>query len=142
MQRNPNRNLRLLNDEDLPIFVTNKIISNEQHNLFPDVYAYCGSVLQGSSKVPELVTKFNLYKDEHGVIRLKSKFPINKKTNPILLSRDSLLSKLLIPDTHNKLSHSGIYQTIRELRRQFHIIVFFCCREKGLKQLYYVPENK
>ena len=132
VQKNPNRNVRLLNDEDLQIFVTNKIISNEQHNLFPDVYTYCDTVTPTFAEVPELVTKFNLYKDEHDVIRVKSKFPRNKETNPILLSKDSLLSKLLILDAHNKLSHSGIYQTIRELRRQFHIICFFTAVKKVL----------
>lgn len=52
---------------------------------------------------------------------------------PILLSPDSLLTKLVILDAHEKLSHSGCYAVLSTLRKQFFVPKFFSTTRKILK---------
>ena len=123
--KNPDRSWTVIPETDLHSYVLNTLISVEQKLLYPDVYTFFKFRANKTRKIPEIITKLNLYKDEHDVLRVQSKFPKEPNANPILLSKDSVLSQMLIYETHITQSHSGIYQTLRELRRSFHITCFF-----------------
>ena len=53
---------------------------------------------------------------------------------PILLHQNSILTKLIILDSHEKLAHSGSYSVLTELRRNFYIPKHFSTVKKSLKE--------
>ena len=74
-----------------------------------------------SSEVPPLVKQFNLFLDEHGVIRSKGRIDKNVElkysvVNPILVAKQHHLTKLLIYYSHCKCMHMGLQSTLSFLR--------------------------
>ena len=112
------------------------LISVEQRIHFPEVYDYFqkGLVLKD---VPAIITQLNLILDEHGMLRVKSKFKNwNHSTDekfPLLLPQNSHLTKLIIWDVHIKLLHSGCYSVLTELRRNYYIPKHFSVVRRVLK---------
>ena len=113
---------------------TNFIIRTEQEIIHPDVYSYLDSSRKHKKEIPTLITKYNLYRDENGILRIKSKFSEDKRVNPILISNGSKLTELIIMDTHTNLGHLGIYPVIRQLRKFFWIEKCFTAVKKCLKK--------
>ena len=77
--------------------------------------------VEKSGKVPELVTKLDLFLDSKGVIRSRGR--IGKSTlyeydviNPVLLVKDHHLTNLIIENCHKKCKHLGIQSTINTIR--------------------------
>jgi hypothetical protein len=97
----------------------NLVISTEQRLNFPDLITYFEQS-KPSSSIPELAGRINLYLDSNAVIRVKNKLPTSQ-VFPVLLSRDSALTKLIIQDIHSSLSHGGVYCVLKQLRSQFWI---------------------
>ena len=70
------------------------------------------------------MSRLNIYKGKESLLRVKSKFSEDFKA-PILLPKQSHLTKLIISHFHQELGHSGIYSVLREMRKTFHITHFF-----------------
>jgi len=108
------------------------VISREQKVYFADVFSYLRS--PGPKKdLPPLMSQMNLYIDENSVIRIKSKFGKCKGYNPILLPRQSYLTRLIVVNVHEKLAHAGLYAVLREIKKEFHITHYFSVIRKILK---------
>lgn len=110
-----------------------KVISCEQKLIYPEVFKYLGSKNKTVADLPQLVSQLNLFKDEHELLRIRSKFS-EESLWPILLPRDSLLTCMIVRDVHLRLSHSGVYPVLRELRKQFWITHYFSCVKNVLKK--------
>ena len=70
--------------------------------------------------------QFGLYEDEQGLWRCgdrmsHSSLPPSAQ-NPILLSKDHYLTKLLILDAHKHVLHNGVRETLSELRSTYWVI--------------------
>ena len=113
-----------------------RIILTEQGKYFADIFSYFeqGSKLKD---IPILVTQLNIYQDKLGLLRVKSKFRkwLGKDDEfPILLPRNSSLTELIVLDAHSRLSHSGCYSVLAELRSKYYIPRHFSTIKKILKQ--------
>lgn len=88
--------------------------------------------------IPLLVSKINLFLDSDGILRVKSKFGKWKEnisfSCPILLSKDSELTKLIVRDAHHELAHAGCYHILTHLRKRFYVEHFFSLVKGILKQ--------
>ena len=115
-----------------------KLIVHEQLKYFPDIVSYFKQGYCPTREIPELVSKLNLFQDEQGLVRVKSKFRtwgFGSRTNfPILLPRDSHLTKLIIWDAHLKILHTGCYAVLTELRKYYYIPKQFSVVKKVLKE--------
>jgi len=115
------------------------IIREEQKLYFAEVFKYWSSNNKLKSSMPELVSKFNVYPDEFGLLRVRSKFDRpglngDRCHFPILLPKQSVITKLIIREVHEKLNHIGCYALMSELRKQFYIVHYFSVLKKVLKQ--------
>lgn len=81
------------------------IIENDQRINFPDIYAYLSNAKQSINECPPLVERLNLFLDG-GLLKVKSKFDRWQDdpnfSTPILLSKDSPLTGLIIRNVHEK----------------------------------------
>ena len=115
-----------------------QVISIEQRKHFSGIFMYFQKPVKSNLKdIPNFITQLNVFMDDSGILRVKSKFKKWSSSNgsfPILLPRDSFLTKLLILDVHEKLSHSGCYSVLTEIRRNFYIPRHFSTIKKVLKQ--------
>ena len=93
--------------------------------------------LKLAKDIPNIVRQLNVYVDQQGLLRVKCKldrFKSASKNNfPILLSKDSYLTKLIIHDTYLKLKYSGIYSILVDMRKHFWIPRCFVTVKKVLK---------
>jgi len=121
-------------DANFRSIASNKIISCEQYKYYADIFAYLDSRTKNLKDLPELLGKLNLFKDENGILRVKSKFHNDRAINPILLPKSSQLTISIIRNIHEKLGHSGVYSVLRELRREFWITSYFSAVKFVLKQ--------
>ena len=114
------------------------LISTEQREHFPDIFSYFDKGFSSFKDIPPIVAQLNLFVDNYGLIRVKSKFSKwyhNPKNDfPLLLPRDSFLTQLIIWDAHIKLFHTGCYAVLTELRRYYYIPKQFSLVKKVLKQ--------
>ncbi|XP_068207450.1 uncharacterized protein [Palaemon carinicauda] len=124
--------------KDLRTKALTQIISREQQIHFPDVIDYLSSNSKTKMAMPNLISQLNLYPDTHNLIRVNCKFnekrSVTNQTYPILLSRESTLTKLIILDEHLLLKHAGCYALLTELRRKFWIPKFFSTVKRILKE--------
>ena len=109
------------------------IIATEQKKCYAEVFSYYENKSERLKDIPELMNKFNLYRDESHILRIQSKFDRKVDYNPILLPSNSQLTTLIVRHTHVKLGHSGIYATIREVRKNFWIEKCFSTVKKVYK---------
>ena len=114
------------------------LIRHEQHLYFPEIISYFKQGYCPVKDIPDLVSQLNLFVDEQGLVRVKSKFHKwgfgSKENFPILLPRDSHLTKLIIWDAHIKLLHTGCYAVLTELRKHYFIPKQFSVIKKTLKE--------
>ena len=114
-----------------------EIIKRDQNVEFPDVtkyFDYGGKLLK---HVPQLINDLNIFKDSSGLLRVKSKIAsIGKCDNdfPILLSKHSHLSKIIVLDLHSKLKHSGKYVVLSEFRKKFYMSSCFSFVKKSINE--------
>ncbi|XP_068225135.1 uncharacterized protein [Palaemon carinicauda] len=124
--------------KDLRSKALTQIISKDQQINFPDVIDYLSSNSKTKMAMPNLISQLNLYPDTHNIIRVNCKFnekrSVTNQTYPILLSRESTLTKLIILDEHLLLKHAGCYAILTELRRKFWIPKFFSTVKRILKE--------
>ena len=115
-----------------------RLILAEQKRYFPEVFSYLDKGFSSLKDIPPIMSQLNLFLDEQGLIRIKSKFKkwsLDSSNNfPLLLPRESHLTKLIIWDAHIKLFHTGFYAVLSELRRHYFIPKQFSIVKKVLKQ--------
>lgn len=115
----------------------NKLIKRDQEINFPAEYNYLINCKNSKRDIPNLISKFNLFVSSEGILKIKSKFERWEDNKnfcfPILLSKDSILTRLIIKDSHIKFSHCGVYQLLTHLRKNFWVINFFSTVRKILK---------
>lgn len=111
----------------------NVLINTEQNIYFADAIDYLKTRKIKNINAPNLILQMNLYLDENSLLRVKSKF--NDLTmHPILLSKDSYLTRLIVVGIHEKFSHVGLYSTLRELRKRFWVTKGFSVVRRILKK--------
>ena len=112
-----------------------QIISTDQKLFYPEVFSYFQDKQVRLKDLPNIVSQLNVYLDKHNIIRVKSKFKkwVGHDEFPILLSRDSALTRLIVLDAHLKLSHSGCYAVLSKIRHTFYIPKHFSTIKKILK---------
>lgn len=123
-------------DENFNFFnkATNDIVKMEQKIHFAEVHNYLQSNLRLKKDLPPILTKLNLILDDEGLLRIKSKFPQHYDANPILLPKDSMITSAIIRETHDCLSHSGVYSVLREIRKKYWILNSYSTVLKILKK--------
>ena len=104
---------------DLSRMAINNLIRAEQQIYFPEIQKFFKDRPATLKCIPNIVMQLNLYLDENGIIRVKSKFKF--KHHPILLPKDSHLTRIIIGEVHISKGHIGLFTVLRELRRQFWI---------------------
>ena len=77
-------------------------------------------------KMPHLISQLRLYVDEFELIQCKGRLEnalLPDEVNcPVLLPEKSLLTKLVILDSHQRVCHSGVRATLSDVRERFWII--------------------
>lgn len=111
------------------------LVKQEQRRYSREELDYLQIGLQCLKDIPKNVQRFNLFEDDDGIIRVKSKFGRWKtgKFHPIFLSKESCLVKLLILHYHIKTGHGGVYNVLNLLRKSFWIPNVFVNVKKVLK---------
>ena len=101
------------------------LIKTEQRIYFPELFSYFEDGCNTVKAIPNLVNQLNIYLDKGGLLRVKSKFSRWKDDVsyrfPILLPKESWLTRMIIFDLHRKLFHAGCYRLLVELRKKFWI---------------------
>ena len=113
------------------------VILTEQRKWFPNIFSYFENPKSNLKDIPNLVTQLNVYSDNNGILRVRSKFRkwLGRENEfPILLPRESPLVKIIVLETHSRLAHSGCYSVLAEIRRYFYIPRHFSSIKKILKQ--------
>ena len=112
------------------------IIRNDQYEHFPELHEYFDSRESKLKNIPNLVTQLNIFKDNHGILRVKCKLSHIGESMinyPILLSKSSNLTKTIILDAHRDLNHSGKYSVLSCLKKEFYVPSFFSVVRKILR---------
>ncbi|XP_068229328.1 uncharacterized protein [Palaemon carinicauda] len=112
-----------------------QIISTEQKLFFPEVFSYFQDQKVRLKDLPKIVTQLKVFLDNNNVIRVKSNYKTWDDQNefPILLPKDSALTRLIVLDAHSKLSHSGCYAVLPAIWRTFYVPKHFSTIKKILK---------
>lgn len=113
------------------------LLQRDQRKNFPEIFEYFSSDHRLLKDIPKLVSQLNIYVDGEGLLRVRSKLSRLKDEKrmrfPILLSKDSSLTRLIILDYHERFSHAGCYSLLSELRKTFWIPKYFSAVKKVLK---------
>ena len=134
-----NRNIRTCNENALPKKTWDLLILAEQAVCYEDVVKYLKHDKSLPNKdIPPIVTQLNIFMDSDGILRVQSKFDRwaehVKYKHPVLLSKNSPLTSLIIRDLHCRKGHAGCYATLNELRRDFYVPNHFSVVKKALKE--------
>ena len=133
MRNRTNRDLGVCNPSELYSMATKVLVKGEQQRCFPEPIRFLTSK-KCPRKCPDLVLRLNLYVDEEGLLRVKSKFkPVADHNNPILLPKNSKATELILMHQHMELSHAGVYSVLRELRKRFYIVHHFSVAKRTLR---------
>ena len=102
------------------------IIRAIQRTEFKDEVQFLPSKSSNGSKVPIKVNQFNLFIDEHGILRCKSRLsnldiPEAGKY-PILLPARNAFSRLVVVEAHGRVFHNGIRETLNCLRQKYWVL--------------------
>jgi len=96
-------------------------IKQEQSRFFAQEIEFLSS--DKISCIPPLVRNLNIFVDDQGLLRTRGRydqcklFPYNI-ANPIVLPRQSNLTRVLIEDTHVQQKHLGVASTLAALRKK------------------------
>ena len=82
-------------------------------------------VLKLNPKYKHWHSSLNVFTDENGLLRCMGRLenaliPFDSK-NPVLLSTNSYLTRLIVEEAHEIVKHNGVRETLTELLRQFWI---------------------
>ena len=106
-------------DADPVRAATNYLMGLMQRDAFPSELSYLKD--PEGAEVPPLVKQLNLFLDDNGVIRTKGRIDKNVTltydvVNPILMSKQHHLTRILIYYAHCKVMHMGLQSTLSFLR--------------------------
>ena len=96
------------------------------------------SVFPNKKDLPPLISQLNVFRDADGILRvgskfLKSKSKSNNRYCPVLLSKESYLTKLVIREVHANFNHAGIYSCLSALKKEYWIPNIFSTVKKVVK---------
>ena len=111
----------------------NSLLQQEQMQYFREIFEYFEKSPKNRKDIPDLILRCNLFLDENGILRVKSKIPSGFNT-PALLPKESHLTTCLIRHIHEKLSHSGMFPVLKELHKNFYICNYFTVVKKVLRK--------
>ena len=120
----------LILDSNFFIQANKDIIQRGQKIHFPDIFRYFESRRKRRKELPNLVMQLNLYLDQDGLLRVQSKCDnlmksIKSYNFPLLLSKNSQLTHLIISGLHKTLSHAGCFSVLTEMRKRFYLPHYF-----------------
>ena len=97
------------------------IIIRDQQIHFPEVFEYFKLRSKRRLDMPNIVGQLNVFVDKDGLLRVRSKCEKLERHRefPIILSKNSSLTNLIVSDLHRILSHAGIYSVLAEMRKRF-----------------------
>lgn len=125
------------NDTNFYTKALTKIIKIEQEKQYPECVKYLSLNRKCNKSMPNLVGQLNLFSDDEGILRVRSKFSSwnanSRKEYPILLPRTGILTEMIINSMHHRFSHAGIYSILGELRKRYFIPRIFSTVKKVLK---------
>ena len=108
---------------------TKLVIRRDQRKHFPEIFEYFESRNRLLKDIPKLVEQLIVYVDQEGLLRVRSKMQKLKDDKrmrfPLLVSKDSLLTKYIVLDYHERFSHAGCYRLLAEVHKIFWIPRFF-----------------
>ena len=111
------------------------LIASEQRVEFAEILSYLTERRPVMSKMPPLVGQLNLYIDELGLLRVKSKFgKFGISCHPIILPKSSFLTEIIIIEMHSVHNHCGAYHLLKELRTEFYVVGFFSLVQRLLRR--------
>ena len=115
-----------------------KVICDDQKCHYGDIFKFFDQSRKCLKGTPNLVMQLNLFRDTDGLLKVKSKFERWKDNAkycfPILLSKHSKLTYLIITDLHQRHAHAGVYSILAQLRKQFYVPQHFSAVKKILKE--------
>ncbi|XP_068226530.1 uncharacterized protein [Palaemon carinicauda] len=128
-----------LTDEETLSEAYNFVIYRDQQIHFPEAFKYFAGSSNAVKEIPNIISQLNIYPDHNGILRVRSKTARWKDRDkfmfsPILLSKDSVLTKKLILEMHKMTNHAGIYSLLTEFRKTFWVSHFFSTVKKILKE--------
>ena len=94
------------------------LIRKAQEEAFPEVFRFFRGEI---SKCLPIVTQLNLVLDKRNILRVKSKFKRLDEEAPILLPRNSAITRSIINDFHETMHHAKVYKIMNVLRQQFYL---------------------
>ena len=119
----------------------NQLLRSDQKNCFGDVVRFLESDNKFRCKMPPLVSQMNVVLDSDRLLRVKSKFSNLRDTSatkhPILLSKESDFTRLVVLDYHHKFNHCGKYFLIHQLKTKYFICKPFSAVKNILKHCYH-----
>ena len=99
---------------------TDFLLKQDQLINYADLVYYFESNSQLVKDIPNLVKQLNIYIDNRGLLRVKSKFGRMKDGRlaifPVLLHKNSKLTELFIRYFHEKMFHAGLCNVLSNLR--------------------------
>ena len=113
------------------------IIRQEQKNSFSEIFNYFDSENVPKKDVPSLCTKYNIFKDNDDILRVKAKFTSWNSNDegkfPILLDQNGYLTYLIVRDYHEKICHGNLYLVISEISKTYFLPKRYSTVKKILK---------
>ena len=114
------------------------IVLQDQLENYSEIFEYFDLKNKTISDMPDLITRFNIFRDCDGLLKIKSKFDRWKENKnfcfPILLCKGTHLTELIIRDTHERFAHAGCYSILSQLCKQFWVPHFFTIVKMVIKK--------
>ena len=114
----------IINEAEISVAAHRVIMVEDQCIHFLNVHSYMDRKVKLLKDLPPIVAQLNIFRDSLNILRVKAKFKKWRDQSgdfPILLSKNSRLSELIIRDLHQKLLHAGKYAVLSEIRKHFWI---------------------
>ena len=98
------------------------LVSQLQQKYYPEELAFLKATPMSYSNVPSLVKELNLFFDRDGLIRSRGRHSKclsmdYDAINPVLISKHSHSTKLLVLDSYVRCKHLGVESTLNLLRQ-------------------------
>ena len=82
--------------------------------------------LMSKAKTRKLEREFGLYRDERGILRcegrLKNAELTTMQKHPAILDAEHYVTSLIVRDSHERVKHNGVKETLTEIRSKFWIV--------------------
>lgn len=138
-RKNRDLNFQLKSDKALYTDALHEIIGSSQRVQFPEIFSYFDSKSDKLKDAPDMVSQLNVFRDDCGILRVKCKIgEVQRRKRvtsiPILLGKNSLLTRLVVLDLHRKFNHAGKYSILSEFRKRFYVSSCFSVVKKCIRE--------